>query len=355
MEFSIAEMVDTGIKMWGERGEEGIRPERTKKKSNHRNPFKFRASEIGHCMARLSYDWQEKSEKHSVAALHRMFAGEVWGQKLADLIDEGADPKEVTDIESEVYIRKDFKVGKKLVVTIDGHCDIVLTLRNKKKIPVEIKSMGQRSFEGLQQSGTMYDAHEDQLRTYMALLGTTEGILLVRRMDGPMEEFVLKHDEAEWQEILDRCVEVGTARKNGKIAQREYQPGEPPCTYCPHEKICWGAEYSTADKSGKKKPIELPMRGELHQLYELSVRRKELDGEAEDLKGKFRRLAEEVHQMHQADVIDAVDRDGVKYRLRKTFVVRRTQVVPEAILASLKQEGKLVETKTEYSYSTMKV
>ncbi len=355
MKISVAKMVDQGIKVWGERGEEGVRPERTKKKTNHRNPFKFRASEIGYCMARLSFDWKEKSEEHSTTALHRMFAGEVWGQKLADLISEGRDSTEILKVENEVSLEKNVKVGKRTVVTVDGHCDIVLTLKNKKKIPVEIKSMGQRSFEGLQRDGEIYDAHDSQLRTYMALLGTTEGILLARRMDGPMEEFTIQHDEAEWQEILDRCVEVGTARQNGKIARREYQPGEPPCTYCPHEKKCWGTEYSKAEGSGKKKPLELPMRGDLSKLYELSSRRKAIEEEGEDLKGKFRRLAEVVHQENNADVIDAVDRDGVKHRLHKIFVCRKKQVVPEAILASLKQEGKLEETTTEYSYSQMRV
>ena len=351
MTICVAEMIDEGIKKWGDRGEAAIRPRR---EQENKNPFHFRASEIGRCMARLSYDWEARKEKASIPALHRMYSGEVWGKQLTELLDAGRD-KDVIRVDSEVYRSRSFKVGRHTTIEIDGHCDIVLTLKGGEELPIEIKSMGQTSYMALMRDGKPYDEHEAQIRTYIALLGVDKGILLVRRMDGPMQEFVIRHSETEWREILDRCREVGIARQKGKIAPREYQQGEPPCTYCPHEKQCWGANYSTHEGSGETKPVVIPLRGDLSKLHELAMRKKELEKKVVEIKGKFSRLGEVVLHHYHTNVLDAQDRDGQCHRLRKTFVSRTTETVPDEFKEELRKKKMLLNKVNEYSYITMKV
>jgi len=351
MNSSVAEMIDRGIEKWGNRGEGELRPRR---KRENTNPFHFRASEIGRCMARLSYDWKSEKEKFSVPSLHRMYSGEVWGRELTDLLIAGSD-EEIKRVDSEVYISKTLKIGRRSTIEIDGHCDIVITFKNEKKLPIEIKSMGQMSYTELMRDGKPYDEHDAQIRTYMALLGVNEGILLARRMDGPMQEFIIRHDETKWREILARCLEVGLARERGKIAPREYQPGEPPCTFCPFEKQCWGANYSTTAESGKQKPIVIPLRGNLLRLYELAKRKKKLEDEVREIKGKFRNLGEDILQQYKTNVIDAQDRDGQCHRVRKTFVSRTTESVPDEFKEKLRRKRMLLSKVNDYSYIAMKV
>lgn len=351
MTICVAEMIDEGIRIWGDRDEAVIRPRR---KRENKNPFHFRASEIGRCMARLSYDWKARKEKTSVPALHRMYSGEVWGKQLSDLLSAGRD-KQVKRVDSEVYLSRSFKVGRRSTIMIDGHCDIILTLESGKKLPIEIKSMGQTSYMALMRDGKPYDEHDAQIRTYMALLGVEEGILLARRMDGPMQEFIIRHDETEWREILSRCLEVGTAREKGKIAPREYQPGEPPCTYCPHEKQCWGTNYSTHEGSGETKPVVIPLRGDLSKLHELAGRKKELEKKIGEIKSSFSRLGEVVLHHYHTNVLDAQDRDGQCHRLRKTFVYRTSESVPDEFKEELRRKKMLLSKVNEYSYITMKV
>lgn len=227
---NLVDAFNAGLEQWGSESSEEWKGKVANAQWNH-----FRISEVGNCMALQTYRWRdrEKDRNLDTEALQRMYDGEEAHVTIRDLLQRGG----LKFYEQELRVTKKVKVGG-IILVLDGHIDNVSLIKGERFI-IDYKKSERFSFEAIQRKGPG-NTYIAQVLMYMWASDIKRGFLFFKPTHG-VDPYVyeVKYDPLLVKGVLLRLAKVAKARKEKRIAPREYVRGLPPCTYCEYETECW--------------------------------------------------------------------------------------------------------------------
>lgn len=103
---------------------------------------------------------------------------------------------------------------------------------------VEFKSIADKKFHDLPKTKPKLE-HEMQLQLYFQLTGIKKGIIFYENKNTQqVKEYIVKRDEELISRVLGNIHNVVNLAREGKLADREFQPTDVHCRFCDYRELC---------------------------------------------------------------------------------------------------------------------
>lgn len=198
----------------------------------------FRMSSVGDCSAALTFDFTVKKKEPFDKNLVRLYMGTLWHDVIEKWFELTGLLK-VVNKEQEVSLQ----LGS---IKILGHYDYLLLYGSKQQFVVDIKTCNDNQYNNYMQNLSRMYAW--QIACYSKALGVPGIVLLLNIEKGMMGQMMLDSPVDEViEDVKNHLKAVVRARvdESGDV-NREYEMNKPPCTWCRHRFVCWGAERTTS-------------------------------------------------------------------------------------------------------------
>lgn len=249
----------------------------------------FRISQIGECQAAITRDWLGESQERDLDSLLRLHDGLMAHQEIREIFKLSG----LKLLHEERELRKEYKIILEGSVTVPlilvGHQDNAF-IWNKKEVVVDFKKASEFSFDKMS-DGDIPDAYWDQLQGYLDVTGCDLGILFLKGVHGKVNALTVDRDEKYFQkEVLPRLAKTALFRKRKEVGHRDFHYGLPPCTYCRHQKTCWGVNVTLEDRELILGPTD-PRAKDIKTAHALKAQSDEAQEKADKLKSDARAIA----------------------------------------------------------------